>query len=327
MSKSLNKNSVCVFCENKKTISQKIRRTRSRSSPFSYRPGSNRFVSLRQLHQDTLRLAGMIPPDVVAIVGVARSGIVPASMLSLLLHKPLFAIRQSLGDMVSVGNGWRLGASHVDVPQGRVAVVDDTVMTGNSLTQIAPVVRERFGKVVTAAVYVNPSAHVRPDIHAVELPWPHFLEWNVFNSVLSPNMAMDFDGILCRDCKHGEDDDGPNYQRFINTAEPLYTPRRVPIPLIVTARIERYRAVTIAWMAKHGIRCHKLVMHPAATLAERQGDDIAAFKARHFAEWAGRHHARPAPNAFIESEPKQAERIAKLSGRVTICPAAEKVFG
>jgi hypothetical protein len=61
-------------------------------------------------------------------------------------------------------------------------------------------------------------------------------------------------------------------------------------------------------------------MHPAATLAERRRDNIAAYKARHYAAWAAKHKATPGPIIFFESEDGQAREIAKLAKLLTICP-------
>lgn len=288
--------------------------------------GEAKFITSAQLQRDILSLVGMIPSDIGVIVGVARSGMNVATMLSMYLHLPLVAIRQSQGDIVGVGNGWRLNESREAITNKRAIIVDDTVMTGNSLAHIRPVVNRQFPGASTAAIYVNPNANVKPDFHVVDLPWPHLLEWNLFNSVMSPNIACDFDGILCQDCQPGDDDDGPRYRNFIDNAKPLYAPRKEPIPLIVTARIQKYRRQTEAWLRRHGIRWFKLVMHPAKTLAERNRDDIAAFKAREYAKWLEHHTPNPAPAMFVESDDRQARRIANLSGRMVICPSTAGVY-
>lgn len=290
-------------------------------SAFVSGSGPVRFVRSSQFQFDILNLIAQIPPDITAIAGVARSGLSAATMLSMYLHLPMVTIRQTMNDVVQTGNGWRLGGTkHVNPRTEKILVVDDTVMTGNSLKAIKPLIDREFGNAVYAAVYVNPKALLKPDIWSVDLPWPHILEWNVFNSILSPSAAMDFDGILCHDCPPGSDDDGVKYLEFIRYTKPLYTPRRCSIPLIVTARIEKYRADTEDWLMRHGIAWHCLVMHPAATLAERRRDNIAAYKARHYAEWAAKHRATPGPHIFFESEDHQAREIARLSKLLTICP-------
>jgi adenine/guanine phosphoribosyltransferase-like PRPP-binding protein len=290
-------------------------------SAFVAGSGPTRFIRSSQFQFDILNLIAKIPPDITAIAGVARSGLSAATMLSMYLHLPMVTIRQTMNDVVQTGNGWRLGGTkHVNPRTEKILVVDDTVMTGNSLKAIKPLIDREFGNAVYAAIYVNPKALQKPDIWSVDLPWPHILEWNVFNSILSPSAAMDFDGILCHDCPPGSDDDGPKYLEFIRNAMPLYVPRRCPIPLIVTARIEKYRADTEDWLRRHGIRWNRLVMHPAATLAERRCDNIAAYKARHYSAWAAKHKATPGPIIFFESEDGQARKIATLSKLLTICP-------
>ena len=295
-------------------------RTSNRGA-FRQGPGPVRFVRSSQFQVDILNLIAKIPPDITAIAGVARSGLSAATMLSMYLHLPMITIRQTMNDIIQTGNGWRLGGSkHVNPRTEKILVVDDTVMTGSSLRAIAPLIDREFGNAIYAAIYVNPAATKKPDIWSVDLPWPHILEWNVFNSILSPSTAMDFDGILCHDCPPGSDDDGLRYLEFIRNAPPLYMPRRCPVPLIVTARIEKYRAETEAWLRRHGIAWHRLVMHPAATLRERQRDNIAAYKAHHYAAWAQHFVARPGPHIFFESEDRQAREIAQLSKLLTICP-------
>ncbi len=299
---------------------------RTGGSPFRSR-GSARFIKSSQLQEDIKTLIGKIPSDITAIAGVARSGMSVATMVSMALHLPLLTIRQTAGDIQPTGNGWRLGGSvHVDPVKDKVLVVDDTVMTGNSLRSILPIVDEQFKSYVTSAVYVNPLATTKPDIWAVDLPWPHLLEWNLFNSVLSPNMAVDFDGILCQDCRPDQDDDGERYLDFIQNAKPLYLPRKVPIPLIVTARIEKYRKPTEEWLKKYNIRYRQLIMHPARNLRERNQTDIAEYKATHFSNWAAQHKPSPPPLGFIESDDRQAQAIARKTGLMVISPHAGKVY-
>lgn len=300
-----------------------------RVSAFTAMKDHAHFVTLNDLASDSLKLANMLPHDIDAIVGVARSGMTPANMIATMLHLPVLAVRQTKGDIIQVGNGWRMGgSSHIGVENARrVAVIDDTSMTGNSFRAIDSILRKSFKNYVTGAIYVNPLSTKKPDLFVHELEWPHILEWNVFNSVLSPNCATDFDGVICHDCAHWQDDDGDNYKAFIANAIPKYVSRKVPIPLIVTARIERYRNETVQWLNKHGIKFHNLVMHPAKTLRERQRDDIAAFKARHFERWAKKHHARPSPSMFIESDDAQSRRISELTGRLVVCPTTASCYG
>jgi adenine/guanine phosphoribosyltransferase-like PRPP-binding protein len=315
----------------KKTIKPRGQKSVRGAAGFAsaFRSGKNPvFITASQFQDDIKSLIGLIPDDVTAIAGVARSGLSAATMLSMYTHLPMMTIRQTMNDIVATGNGWRLGDNnHLEPDLKKVLVVDDTCMSGNSLRTIKPLLDSKFKNYLTATVYCNPTAIVKPDIFAKSLAWPHLLEWNLFNSVLSPNMAIDFDGILCHDCPRGSDDDGERYLDFILNAKPLYPVRRSVIPLIVTARIERYREETIKWLDRYNIKVKKLVMHPAETLAQRNQDNIPAYKASHFKQWAKRHvMSGPPPLGFIESDDHQAQSIAKLSRLMVICPASGKVY-
>lgn len=290
---------------------------------FTARP---KFVSLKQLTVDIQSLLEKIPSSVTNVVGVARSGLQPASLIAMMLHLPLDVLRQNKGDVISGGNGWRLGEGGPN-HEGDVLVVDDTCMTGNSVAAIKEITAKRFPErnIIIASVYANPLAKTKPDIWAKDLPWPHILEWNLFNSVLLPSCAFDMDGILCRDCDPWDDDDGERYQNFIKTVRPKYLVRKKSIPLIVTARLEKYRSQTQEWLKHWGIQVDKLVMGPWSDNAERAAADIAAYKAKHYATFRERR-VIPGPHLFIESDPMLAESIAKLSGGIVVCPSAERCF-
>ena len=323
---------VCRWCDVKQKCGGRGGAAGSKfrkGNPFSLTQGKAMWISAEDLARDAVRLSQLIPAETKAIVGVARSGITPANIVATMRHLPLLAVRQTLNDVIEVGNGWRMGGNnHVKIkPHEMVVVVDDTVMTGNSFISIQDIVSRTFPRHKTAACYVNPLAKKKPDIWIRELPAPHILEWNIFNSVYSPSIAVDFDGVLCDDCPPGDDDDGRKYIEFLTNARPKYVVRKATIPLIVTARLEKYRAITNEWLQRHGITCHRLVMHPAATLAERRRDDIAAFKAREYLGWVTSHRANPAPAMFVESEDRQAQRIAQLSGRLVVCPSSRQVYG
>lgn len=319
----------CSGCSGSAAPAKPKVKNRAANNPFLMGKAFPRFITIEQYARDVRILLEKIPHDVDCVAGVARSGLYPASMVAMWLHKPMIIVSQSSGDIVEAGNGWRLGRghNHVTPKTERVLVVDDTVMTGGSQQIIRRVVGERYKEVIYATVYCNPAASLgKPDIHAVDLEWPHLLEWNLFNSVISQSTAVDFDGILCHDCPIEADDDAAKYLDFIRNARPLYLPRKEPLPLIVTARIEKYREPTEIWLKQHGVKYEKLVMHPAKSTREREKDDIAAYKAMHFEAWARKHVPAPGPVMFIESEDRQARRIADLTKRMVLCPATAGVY-
>ncbi|WP_417850315.1 hypothetical protein [Thalassoglobus sp.] len=286
----------------------------------AFNPGVTlpQFITNEQFASDTLKLVSMLPPNITAVAGVARSGLHPATMISMMLHVPLIVIRHHQADWLPAGNGWRLNEGR-PVQDGITLVVDDTTMTGNSLQRTKHVITDMPGPKMYAAIYVNPAAKAKPDLWAVDLPWPHLLQWNLFNSVMMDSCAFDFDGVLCHDCPSSDDDDGPRYDEFLRNATPRHLIRKRKIQLIVTARLEKYREQTMDWLDRWGIAVDQLVMGPWKSLQERRLDDVAAFKANALKKWFATD-AKIRPKIFIESDPRQAQRIANLTGGLVACP-------
>lgn len=283
------------------------------------------FVSTAQLVTDVWRLIAELPPDLSAIVGVARSGLLPATLIAQALHLPLWIVRSKSEEVVPAESGWRLQETDQLEADKPVLLVDDTSMSGRSLLQAETLARRQFPKVLTAVIYRHPKSTFYPDFQVHDLGWPHLLEWNAFNSIISECSATDLDGIICQDCPSTMDDDGEKYLEFLRTAKPKYLMRRNRVPMIVTARLEKYRAETMAWLERYGVQCEELVMLPCQTLEERRQRDISAFKAEHFQRFMQRKIPL-LPHIFWESDPVQAERIAWISQGLVVCPAISQIY-
>lgn len=276
------------------------------------------FITLEKLTRSSEYLATILPPDIDAIVGVARSGMIPASILACQLHLPLFCVSDTTG-VWDCGHGSRID-DHEQFQT--VLLVDDTVFLGRAMKRIKPKVQEFFhsSRILTAGIYANPKGKHCVDFIACELPEPHYLEWNMFNAFPCEKSAFDMDGIICQEINPKDDDDGSLYLHALRNVLPKYLPRRKSIPLVVTARLEKYRYPTMEWLERHKVKVNKLVMGPWSTLSERNKPNrVAQFKAEHYAE-SNCH-------LFIESCPMQAEYIANITGKRVLCPAAGRCFG
>jgi hypothetical protein len=94
----------------------------------------------------------------------------------------------------------------------------------------------------------------------------------------------------------------------------------------ITGRSERDRAVTLAWLERWSVRVASLTMGPWDECPD--WERIAEFKAEAVRRFAATAHERPfGPPMYVESRPRQAERIARLSGVMVVCPASMEVFG
>lgn len=276
------------------------------------------WITTRDLIAATYRLMARLPSDVDVIVAMARSGLMPGSLMASHLHLPLYAASEER--ITPVGGGWRSTTFSAE-RRRHVILLDDTCCTGRSMGAVLPWVRVAFpGAVVeTAVIYATPETASTLNYHVEVLPNPHYLEWNFFNSGFITTSAFDVDGILCEDIPPEADDDGERYTQAIRDALPLYIPRRQPLALIVTARLAKHRGPTVEWLERHGIAAARLHMGPWDTPAARAAPGAIV-------RWKAQQYEESSLLLFVESDPRQAEPIARISGKPVLCPAAGKVF-
>lgn len=274
------------------------------------------FVTNERHASDSRLLMQMVPTDISAVVAVARSGLLAGWTIANHLHVPLYTYSDDVG-VASLGAGFRM-SDRPTAPLAKLLVVDDTVHSGRQMQRAVAAVRREFpgSHVLSAAVYAHPRSRHVVDFCVAQLSGHHYLEWNWQNAGHGEKCAYDFDGILCEDCPPDDNDAGSRYLRFLQTAKPLYLPRRAVVPLIVTGRHERWRAETVAWLDRHGVQFERLVMRDFE--ATDWIEDVSRFKASHY--------TASDCKLFAESESDQAKRIAQLSGRPVLCPVLGRVL-
>lgn len=274
------------------------------------------YITEAQLVADTRALVPRLPEDVDLVVAIARSGLLPGSLIAYHLHVPLAVVSRQAGVNVP-GHGVRLDGRPGGTPR-RILLVDDTVASGGEMRACGPIVEAAWpGVPVTrAAIYCQPRGSGAVDLCAAVYPGSHFLEWNWPNAGHGALCAYDFDGILCPDFTPEQTADEASYRAAMAAMPPRFLPRRLPVPLVVTGRPESTRELTEAWLDRWGVRVERLVMwagdpHPPA-------DQVAPWKAEHYAD--------SACTLFAESDPAQAEIINRLTGRPVLCPALGRVL-
>lgn len=274
------------------------------------------FKSYADLEADVVRMLPNLPRDLDLIVAVPRSGLVPASMIALHLNLPLTDLEGLYdGRMIASGHRkLRKSVSGTDETPLKVLIVDDSVGTGAQMREIrAELARRKLPhKVQVAVIYATPTGAPLVDFYGETVPvLRHFFAWNVMHHSAIGQWCIDIDGVLCRDCTFEEDDEAARYERFLQSAEPLYLPT-ARIGWIVTGRLEKYRTATEGWLHKHGITYDKLIMHPAESNEERkENGGIGRFK--------GNFYKSIESGLFIEGCAQQANKIANTSGKPVLC--------
>ncbi len=249
------------------------------------------------------------------VLGVPRSGMLPASMLAMWLNLPLYYLDED--DNLKVLSGaTEFGGIRMrdhEEKYGKILVVDDTIYAGRAMNLI----KERLPEdILFATVYFRPDCDHKPDFFARELPSPHLLEWNLFNCTYIEQAILDFDGIFSPNVPINVCEDEEKYIEFIKNVKPF--PHRIPkthCKGIATGRLEKYRDITEDWLDKHGISYGFLKMFPTEKEAERNRnhiEEVATFKAKIFSESDAKF--------FIESEIPEAIKIRQKSAKLVICP-------
>jgi hypothetical protein len=279
-----------------------------------------RYVTTAELTADTLSLIKVLPPDIDLIIAIPRSGLLPGSLLAYHLHVPLLTVSRQRG-IIDPGHGVRLESRPTTTPR-HILLVDDTAASGNEMTANFPTVRAAYpdARITRTVIYCRPEATHAVDVFSRLYPGLHYLEWNVFNAGHGSAAGFDFDGILCRDFTVDECRVEASYRAAMATIEPLNLPRRSMIPLIVTARPESTRSITMEWLDRHGIKVDVLIMR------DWPSDDPLNPPPDQSAAWKANHYTRSGLPLFIESDPGQAEIIAALSGKTVLCPALGRVI-
>lgn len=256
------------------------------------------------------------------VVGVPRSGMIPAYMIGLYLNIHVTDFDSYIKNSPVKKGITRKAKNSLVYAQDaqRVLVVDDSIMSGESLYKTLKRLPENLKeKVTTLVVYSDRNKRDDIDLFFEVVPIPRVFEWNIFHRDLLARACVDIDGVLCVDPSDYENDDGERYAEFLLNAKPHIIPT-YKIHSLVTSRLEKYRLQTEAWLNKNGIEYDHLIMLDLPNKEARQIQGAhATHKANYFKKMTDLE-------IFIESDLNQAMSIAKASGKPVYCVDKNKMF-
>lgn len=283
------------------------------------------YRSLDDLSKTILKNRHKIPQDVDLIVGIPRSGVLAANLAGLVLNVPVIDLDGFLQNTELVLPYRNATRPAMIYPRDakHVLLLDDTIHAGKSMDHARELLMEAQidQKITTCAVFANPKPKsiTRIDIFFDALPSPAVLEWNVMHRDKLEQFCVDIDGVLCRNPTRQEDDDGPEYQHFLEHVTPLTIPT-YRVGYLVTSRLEKYRKETEAWLQRHNVTYNELIMLDLPDKASRvKMNGSARFK-------AGVYKSLPHSELFIESERKDSYIISQLSGKAVLCYSNHMFF-
>ena len=269
------------------------------------------YRNIADLNQIILKRLSILPKDFDLIVGIPRSGMLPANLLALYLSKPYTDIHSFVN-----GHIYKAGerGQFIDIKSfKKILIVDDSIASGSAMQKSKDLVKSVSADfdISFCAIYVIPGKEKMVDFFFEVVPLPRYFQWNILHHTVLEKTCFDIDGVLCVDPTNEENDDGPIYTDFILNAKPLFIPN-CKIGTLVTSRLEKYRKETEIWLEKNNVKYNKLVMLDLPDMKARQrANNHAAFKANSYKE---NNYV-----LFIESSLKQAIEINKITKKPVLC--------
>lgn len=273
------------------------------------------FISNERFTTDCLSLIEKLPP-IEGIIGIPRSGMIPASIISVNMSIPLYSICDE--KLVMLNSMSDKGGSRMVMYQpnrsNNILLIDDTAFFGKAMSKHKELIKKLLPSknIITSVIYSTPEAIQKKlvDIPVYISNFPHVLEWNFFDAHPTMNGMFDLDGVFCEDCPYEIAEDETRYKNWIKTVKPIENriPRLFPAIAICTGRLEKYRKETEEWLHRHKIKYSDLLMLQG-TKEERDSNhvlNVARFKLQKFIEYNKNFNCL----YFIESCPEQSRLIA-----------------
>ena len=272
-----------------------------------------RYVTIAELSELIRKNLWKIPHDIDLVVGVPRSGMLPATMIALFLNTRLTDIDSFVENGGCFSNGLSRGEYIKNGEIKRVLVVDDSIDTGKSLLdakrKIETYPNRCFENIFCTPIATTPGADM-VDIYFEVIDGDRVFEWNIFHHSVLSNACVDIDGVLCLDPT--EDDDGEKYKTFLQTAIPLFLPT-CNINTLISCRLEKYRTLTENWLSQKNISYNQLILLDFPDKATRMAwNKHGDYKGEYY-------KGRKDCVLFIESSFVQSKRIAEISNKPVYC--------
>jgi uncharacterized HAD superfamily protein/hypoxanthine phosphoribosyltransferase len=271
--------------------------------------------TVRELDKSIRANLHRLPDDIGLVVGVPRSGMIPAGLIATYLNVPLADINGLLDGSLGY-SGFRNNSIEIQ-KRKKILIVDDSISTGKEMRRVRSLIKDKNineDNIRYLAIFGASLTHELCDYVFESVPFPRIFSWNAVNSWIVATSCVDIDGLLCPDPTQQENDDGKNYINFLKNAPLLYS-CRFKIKHLVTARLEKYRSITEEWLQSKGIQYDNLHMAnlDSAKIRSKKGGE---FHVKHKAYY---YSKLDDTILFLESAKWQAQLIAEKAAKPVFC--------
>ena len=272
------------------------------------------YVTCEDLCRDIRQNLDKIPRDVCGVIGVPRSGMLPATIIAEYLNVPMY----DLHSFNEIGHGGR----PLHRTSGRkFLVVDDTCFNGYSTKETKQLLlnRRRDGAdFVFLVVYLEgpcfldgPDVYlrdVREEAKSCPFGWAMY-EWNIFaHGALTERTLFDLDGVIFVDPPDERDVEA--YEAYIKNPTPLHVPTGKTN--ICTYRLEKYADITLESLDAVGVEYESLTM--------AKGRDIPSWRLK------ANMYANERWVLFVESSEAEARKIQEATGKPVFCVETNELY-
>lgn len=239
-----------------------------------------------------------------AVVGIPRSGMVPASMAALTLGVPLWAMGKHGPEPLATGR--RLQYSKIDQRKvKRLLILDDSSASGQQMSLVKKAMQLphlRHYEVTYAAVIVTPSGRRNVDMYHEVIELPHWFEWNFFGNT---DMVKGFKVVAELEVMRDE------YWELETTV-----PRFTHVPTIISDEPDTISNVnqTVGWLDRNDITYDSLLHRP-------KGLALDSYK---HVRWKVETATRKSSGLFVTDHPEQAGSLTAHKYKCVLCPKLGK---
>jgi hypoxanthine phosphoribosyltransferase len=257
--------------------------------------------------------AYLIPDNVDLIVGVPRSGLLPALYLGIIKNIDVTDIDGYISGKTFNRGQTTYKENNIKKIHKKILILDDSCHSGKTINEIKEIIKNTTEinnrDILYGSVYSSSPYNKNIDIYWEQLDPPHIFEWNFFKNQIMYRTYFDMDGVLCRNPSKEEEKDERNYLNFLNNVELLICPL-IRFKGVVTGRSITYRKETENWLKKNKISYDELHMYP--------NKDRKSIDSRKAAVFKSNIYKNSDAELFIESSLLEADIINKCTNKKVI---------
>jgi hypoxanthine phosphoribosyltransferase len=275
------------------------------------------YRSIADLNETVYRNLGRLPSDIDLIVGIPRSGLLAANVISLALNVPLAELEGFMsGRVIASGNTRRYAKLDRGITKGqRVLVVDDSLRTGNAIRQaaeqLAPFARDfEFLFCVAYGVRLNEPG---VDVVLEAVPQPRVFQWNLFHHVFLESSCVALEGVILPPIAADQESYSAAADLTDSDLRRVIVPTK-PVGHLISLRHPRHRPQIEQRLRQLGIKYHHLHFRQP-----QEADDGSCFKSTVFA-------SQRDAILMIEPSDDDAVRIVRNTGKPTLSLQSQEVF-